>query len=326
MAANTMIDPPRSADDADGRSRNVLGAVLAGVGALLLVAGLMVHFYVVPALSVVPVDQKSVTQLEGKGATVFDTATLAPITTDLAVSARTVGDVKASDRAPKDTVVWVNTTTVKSSDGVIRSQSTKRAAFNETTAEAVNCCGNFYSTADGVRTPVARSGLMFKFPFDTQKQNYQVWDDTIAKPVTTRYKGTAKTAGHTTWVFENTVPATVVGTQDVPGSLFGAASNDNVTADSYYQNHNTYYVEPITGAIVNQVTATKSWFSYQGTDLVTTQATIAYTPKQIKDTYDVLGNQPQLLELAQSFLPWLVAIIGLGMIVAGVVMGRRRAV
>ena len=324
MAANTMIDPPRSADDTDGRSHNVLGAVLAGVGALLLVAGLMVHFYVVPALAVVPIDQNSVTSLAAKGATVFDTATLAPITTDLSVSARTVGDVKASEKAPDNTVVWVGTTTVKSADGVIRSQSTKRAAFNETTAEAVNCCGNFYSTAEGVRTPVTRSGLMFKFPFNTEKKNYQVWDDSLAKPVTTRYKGTAKTDGNTTWVFENTVPATVVGTQDVPGSLFGLASNDNVTADTYYQNHNTYYVEPITGAIVNQVTSTKTWFSYQGTDLVTTQATIAYTPKEIKETYDTLGNQPALLSLAQGPLPWLVALIGLGMIVGGFLIGRRR--
>jgi hypothetical protein len=143
--------------------------------------------------------------------------------------------------------------------------------------------------------------------------------------VTTRYKGTAKTQGHTTWVFENTVPPTVTGTQDVPGSLFGLASNDNVTADSYYQNHNTYYVEPITGAIVNQVTDTKTWFRYQGTDLVTTQATIAYTPKEVKETYDTLGNQPSLLNLAQGPLPWVVALIGLGMIVGGVMMGRRRA-
>jgi hypothetical protein len=328
MAANTLIDAPRSADGGThGGSRPLLGAILAGLGALLFVAGGLVHFYVVPALAVAPIDQNSVTSLEAKDATVFDTETLAPITTDLSIKARTVGDVAASKKAPDGILVWVGTTTVKSvPDGVVRSQSVKRVAFDENTAEAANCCGNFNETEDGVRTPVKRTGLVWKFPFNTEKKTYQVWDDTIGKAVATKYTGTEKLLGHTTWIFENDVPGTVVGTQDVPGSLLGQTSNDNVTADSYYQNHNKYYVEPITGAIVNQVTDTKSWFSYQGTDLVTTQAHIQYTQAQIKEMYDeTLGNQPLLLSLARGFLPWVVAIVGLGLIALGTVLGRRHA-
>jgi hypothetical protein len=324
MAANTL-DAQRSAGDEVGRERgSVLSVILAGVGALLLVVGLLIHFYAVPKLSVAPMDQNSVTSLEAKNATVFDTSTLKPITTDLFVKAHTVGDVEASKKAPGNAIVWVSTTTVKSLDGVIRSQSAKRAAFDQTTAEAVNCCGNFMESEQGVRVPVKRSGLMFKFPFNTQKKTYQVWDDTLAKAVTTTYKGTARVEGHKTYVFENDVPATVVGTQDVPGSVIGQATSDNVTADEYYQNHNTYYVEPVTGAIVNQVTDTKSWFSYNGSDLVTTQAQIAYTPQETKETYDVLGNQPQLLSLANGFLPWLVALVGLVLIGLGFAKNRRR--
>jgi hypothetical protein len=323
--ANTLIDAPRSADGGtEGEPRRLLAVVLAGLGALLFVVGGLVHFYVVPTLAVAPIDQNSVTSLEAKDATVFDTATLKPITTDLFVSAHTVGDVQASEKAPGDAIVWVSTTTVKSLDGVIRSQSAKRAAFDQTTSEAVNCCGSFIETEQGVRREVKRSGLMFKFPFDTEKKTYQLWDDTLGKAVTTTYKGTAKVLGHTTYKFENEVPATVVGTREVPGSVLGQESNDNVAADSYYQNHNTYYVEPVTGAIVNQVTDTKAWFSYGGQDLVTTEATIAYTPKEIRETYDTLGSQPTLLSLAAGFLPWLVAVIGLGMIGFGGVMGRRR--
>ena len=327
MAANTLIDAPRSADGGThGGSRPLLGAVLAGLGALLFVVGGLVHFYVVPALAVAPIDQNSVTSLEATDATVFDTGTLSAITTDLSVKARTVGDVEASKKAPDHTLVWVGTTTVTSSDGVIRSQEVKRAAFNEETAEAVNCCGNFIETEQGVRTPVTRTGLMWKFPFNTEKKTYQVWDDTLGKAVATKYTGTAKVLGHTSWVFQNDVPATVVGSQDVPGTLLGQATNDNVSADSYYQNHNTYYVEPITGAIVNQVTETKSWFSYEGNDLVTTQAKIHYTDAQVKEMYDkTLGNQPMLLSLAQGFVPWVVAFVGLGLIALGGALGRRQA-
>lgn len=325
MAANTLIDAPRSADGGThGGSRPVLGAVLAGLGALLFVVGALIRFYVEPTLAVAPIDQESVTSLEAKNATLFDTATLSPITTDLSVKARTVGDVAASEKASGDTLVWVSTTTITSSDGVIRSQSVKRAAFDEKTAEAVNCCGNFMETEEGVREEVTRSGLMFKFPFYTEKKTYQVWDDKLADTVETTYEGEAKVNGKTTYVFENEVPATVVGTQEVPGSVLGLESTDAVTADSYYQNHNTYYVEPVTGAIVNQVTETKAWFSYGENDLVTTEATLQYTEDEIKETYDVLGNQPLLLSLAHGFLPWVIAILGLGLIAAGTVLGRRR--
>jgi hypothetical protein len=181
-------------------------------------------------------------------------------------------------------------------------------------------------TEEGVREEVTRSGLMFKFPFYTEKKTYQVWDDRLAQPVKTTYKGTDKVNGKTTYVFENEVPPTVVGTQDVPGSVLGLESSDNVTADSYYQNHNTYYVEPVTGAIVNQVTDTKSWFAYGESELVTTEAQIAYTPEEIKETYDVLGARPQLLGLAHGFLPWVVSILGLGLIAVATLLGRRRQV
>jgi hypothetical protein len=326
MAANTMTDAPLHTDGHSGPApKPVLGAVLAGLGALLFVVGLLVHFYVVPQLAVVPIDQNSITTLEAKDATLFDTATLAPITTDLTVKARTVGDVEGSEDAPGDAYVWISTTTITSSDGVVRSQSAKRAAFDKVTAEAVNCCDNFMETEQGVRKKVTRSGLMFKFPFYTEKQSYQVWDDTLGKPVKTSYKGTADVDGHSTYVFENEVPATAVGTQDLPGSLFGQEGTANVTADKYYQNHNTYNVEPVTGAIVNQVTETKSWFSYADQDLVTTDATIAYTKDEIKETYDVLGSRAQLLGLAHGMVPWLVSILGLGLMAAGAYFGRRRA-
>lgn len=322
--ASTMIDAPRSADHHTPGGRQVLGLVLAGLGAFLVVVAALVRFYVAPTLAVAPIDQNSETSLEAKDAILFDTTTLAPITTDLSVVARTVGDVKASEKAPGDTLVWVSTTTIKSADGVIRSQSVKRAAFDESTAEAVNCCDNFMETEEGVRETVERSGLMFKFPFNTEKKSYQVWDDKLGEPVTTTYKGTAKVQGHTTYVFENDVPGTVVGTQEIPGSVL-ELDDAAVTADSYYQNHNTYYVEPITGAIVNQVTETKSWFAYEGRELVATDATIAYTEQEIKETYDMLGNQPTLLSLAQGFLPWVVGILGLLLIAYGSALTRRQA-
>lgn len=302
--------------------------IVAGVGALLFVVAAMVRFYVAPALAVAPMDQNSVTYLEARDALLFDSNpdVLAPITTDLTIRAKTVGDVKASEKAPGDAVVWTGTTTITSADGVIRSQSTKRAAFDKRTAEAVNCCGGFMETTQDVRQDVKRTGLMFKFPFGTEKKSYQVWDDTAAKAVTTTFKGVTKVHGMKAFVFENDVPATVVGSREVPGSILGIEGTDAVTADSYYQNHTTYYVEPVTGAIINQVQDTKSWLNYDGYELVTTKAHIQFTEAQVKDMVDnVLGSQPTLLSLTQGFVPWVVMVLGLGLIGLGLGLTRRHA-
>ncbi|HET6151924.1 MAG TPA: DUF3068 domain-containing protein [Marmoricola sp.] len=323
MAASTLEAPTSRKANNNGGSRPMLGATVAGVGALLAVVAGMVHFYVAPSLAVAPADQDSMTYLSAKDATVFDTKTLAPITTDLSVAAHTIGDVTASKKAPGDTVVWMNNTTITSSDGVIRSQSQKRAAFDAKTGAAVNCCDNFYESVKGERTKVNRSGLIYKFPFNTDKKTYTMWDDTAAKAVRTSYTGTSSVDGTKVYIFSSTVPAQSVGNQTIPASLLGLTGAD-VSADSMYQNSTKYYVEPITGAIMNQVTDTKSWFSYDGHELVTNDAHLSYTPKEIKDMHSTVGSKPGLLALAQGFLPWVVLLLGLVMVTIGTGLARRR--
>jgi len=327
--ATTTLDA-KSTNRREEGGHSIAGAALAGVGALLFVLALMVHFYVAPTLSIAPIDQDSVTHLQAKGATVFDTGTLKPITTDLSIAAHTVGDVKASKKAGGDTRVWMNNTTITSSDGVIRSQSQKRAAFNGKTAVGVNCasCDNYYMSEKDEKVATKLTGLLFKFPFGTKKTTYQVWDDTAAKAVPTRFTGTTKIEGLKIYVFENDVPATVVGSREVPASVFGLPGTDNVTANSYYQSHTVYYVEPVTGAIVNEASDVKNWFDYDGNQLVTTQAHLTYTPKQVTDmVHKTLGNQPSLLGKAKGWLPWVAGFLGLVLMSLGYALtqGRRHA-
>jgi len=322
--ATTTLDA-KSANRRNEGGRGAVGAALAGVGALLFVLALMVHFYVAPTLSIAPLDQDSVTRLEAKGATVFDTATLAPITTDLSIAAHTVGDVKATEKVGGDTRIWTNSTTITSSDGIVRSQSTKRAAFDGKTAVGVNCasCDNFYMTEKDEKVATKLTGLLFKFPFGTEKSTYQVWDDTAAKAVPTRYIGNATVEGLKVYKFENEVPATVVGDREVPRSVFGLEGNDNVVAQSFYSNRTVYYVEPVTGAIVNQASDTKSWFAYDGNELVTTEAHVTYTPQQVKEmVHKTLGNQPMLLGLADGWIPWAVLLLGLVLVAFGYAVTR----
>ena len=305
--------------------RGVAGPILAGLGTVLLAAGLMVHYYAVPKLAVAPKNQSSITSLEAKNATVFDTSTLKPITTDLSIKNRTVGNAAATEKAPAHTLVCVSTTTITSSDGVVRSQSASSTAFNEKTAEAVNCCGNFSETTKGQRVAVTPKGKVFKFPFFAKKQTYQLWDDTLEQTVKTQYAGTSKIKGLTVYKYISNVPASVVGHENLPASVFGLPGTGNVAADAYYQNSLTQWVDPITGAIIDRSGTQKNWYAAQGKELVTTDANIAYTDGEVSKMVDEVKTKSTLLRLGASIVPWLVSLLGLLLIVGGVLTGRRRS-
>lgn len=305
-----------------------IGPIVAGVGALLLIAGMLVHFYAVPALAKAPVGIDQITRLSATGATVFDIKTLKPITADLAVENLTRGDPKASHAkgVPSGTVVWASMTTIRSMpDKVIRSQNTASNALNAKTAEAVDCfaCTNFYEADKGVRTPTTPTGAVYKFPFFTQKHGYRVWDGTLNGAVTAAYTGTTSIQGMRVYTFASKVPATVIGHRSLPASIFGLPGTGNVDATTYYQNATTQYVEPATGAIINQVSDVKQWFAAQGKTVTTMAAHLAYTPGTVTTFVNHLQGDATRLNIVSGPVPWLVMGIGLLMIVGSAGASRR---
>lgn len=304
--------------------RRYLEPVLVGVGVFLVMAGVMTRFYAVPKLAVAPIDQYSVTSLEAKGATIFDSAKLAEITTDLSIKARTVGDVVSSEKAPANAVVWVSTNTTRSSDGVTRSQSVERAAFNKVSGVAVSCCNNFDESTKGERVPTSPKGQVFKFPFWTEKTTYSMWDSTAQRTVAAKYTGTTKVQGMNVYKFVSDLPDTVTGTLDVPASVLGMAGTENVAAENHYQNLTTYLVEPTTGGIVNQSMVQKQWLASGDHQLVTTAATIAFTKAQVADMVHQVKTKSILLRAAHGIGFYLLVIIGLLLAGAGVMLGLRR--
>jgi len=324
MSADIMEKTTKAAGHRPS-GRGMLGPILAGVGGVLLVVAGLIHFYAVPKLAVAPVNVDSITNLQATNATIFDTGTLKPLTTGLEVENRTVGDAEGSSKAPAHTVVWASMSTIRSSvDGEVRSRSTSSTAMNNKTAEAVNCCGNFDQAADGTRTPTHPTGLVYKFPFFTEKKTYQVWDDTLGKAVTTKYAGTTSIQGMRVYKFTSDVPATVIGQMSVPASVMGLPGKGNVDADSYYQNATTQYIEPATGAVINRVSQLKQWYSYQGHDLVTTEANdLGYTPQTVSKYVHDYQGKATMLKLVAGPVPWLVMALGLVLIGGGVAAARR---
>ncbi|GAA4096056.1 DUF3068 domain-containing protein [Nocardioides kongjuensis] len=303
--------------------RSKLAAVSVGLGVFLIVAAALVRFYAYPVLATVPPDYEGVTKLEATGAEVFnsDPEVLAPETTDLDISSRTIADSGA--KTPDGVVVWVNSTTVKRADGSIFQQSRERAPFDAKTGMAVDCksCDSWTEVAAGDREPAVRRGLIYKFPFNTQKKDYAVWDDTVGKAVDAKFKGEEKIDGLTVYKFVQTIDPTVVETREVPGSVFGSAEA-SVDADMVYGMTRTFWVEPETGSPVNRVENRTQELQYDGVDVPAFNGTVQYTKAQVDELVSDAKGNSTLLGGMKLVFPGLLLLLGAGLVAGGLVLGR----
>jgi hypothetical protein len=185
----------------------------------------------------------------------------------------------------------------------------------------VNCCGEYYETVEGEQTPVRHRGLIFKFPFDTQKQPYLWWDTTLLEAVPVEYDGVQDVAGLNTYRFVQTIEPSVVGTAEVPPELVGASGTEPVTADRVYSNERTLWVEPHTGVVIDRAEEQLSTLRYEGRDVVTTTAVdTSYSDETVASRIDEYGPLASQLNLVRNIVPLVGLAAGLVLLVVGLAL------
>lgn len=303
--------------------RSKLAAVSVGLGVFLIVAAALVRFYAYPVLATVPPDYEGVTKLEAKDAEVFnsDPEVLAPETTDLDISSRTIADSGA--KTPDGVVVWVNSTTVQRADGSVFQQSRERAPFDGTSGAAVDCasCDSWSEVAAGEREPAVRKGLVYKFPFDTKKKDYPVWDDTVGEAVDATFEGEERIDGLSVYKFVQRIEPTLVETREVPGSVFGS-TEASVDAEMWYEMTRTFYVEPETGSPVNRVENRVQELRYDGVSVPAFTGTVQYTEAQVDDLVGDAKSNSTLLGGMKLMFPALLVLLGAALVAAGLFLGK----
>jgi hypothetical protein len=195
-----------------------LRPVLAGLGAFLVVFGLLLRFYAAPRLIAAPSDFYAVISLTDPHASYFDEGTLTTIRNATLTFTNTIrGDSAASTGK---IAIWDSYTVLADPKRGVQLQATfQRSAFDRRTGELTNCCGA--SVNDDTRVRQDGIGLVF-WPIGTRPATYQVYDTNTERAWPATYRGTAVVQGLSTYVFTQQIPATVV--QQLPGvptSLFG---------------------------------------------------------------------------------------------------------
>jgi hypothetical protein len=256
--------------------RRVAGLIATGLGAFLLVSGLLLRFYVAGQVVRFPLNEYQIAALAGTDVTYFSPSLLKDVTgVTMRVTKTTEGDVAAgtSSRA-----VWTQFSYSYDATNAVAYQSlTQRSAFDRRTGALIGCCGETVGAYTG-----RQAGLAFVWPHGTRPRSYEIFDTTLLKPMGVQYAGRVTIDGLPTYRFVEHVPAEQFSTQKLPGSLVGLHGQPTVTLQEYYQAANTYWVDPVTGAVVDTSEDQKITLRDSGVQrLVLFQGDLKMTPRSI---------------------------------------------
>jgi len=301
--------------------RRVIGLVLAGLGAFLIVAALLLPTYVAGQLVKFPINTYVVTTLLGPNVSYFSPSMVRPVSgATMRITDTVKGDGAASTSS---TAVWDEFTYLYDvTNAKVFQYSSRRAAFDRRTSQLVDCCGAHV----GGNTSIHQSGLSgYVWPIGAEAQTYNVFDTTVNRPMPYTYAGMSAIHGITVYRFVEHVSHSRAGSQTLPGSLVGSPGQASVTLPEYYTATNTDYVDPQTGAILD-VTETQKLTLEDATGvqrLLLFNGTLAMTPQSVQAAVNLDQSGRNKLIAFKVILPIVAGVVGLAALVGGILLARR---
>jgi hypothetical protein len=259
-----------------------------------------------------PIDVNNTTHLEGQAAK-LDVSTGELVENPIYVLSITQTDTDAST---DETAVWVSKTCVVVDEGqdprvcldgkdpLLISASIDVFATDRVSALAVNDAKGLPDDAE------PHEGVINKWPFDAEKKTYPYWDGLVGEPVDAVFDRTETIEGMDTYVYRVEIAdAEIEIAEGVPGT---------------YDDVKEIWVEPATGAIVNQSDDQQRYLE-DGSQVLDLQ--IQFTEDQVKDSVSDTEESLFTLNLITKIVPLVGFIGGAVLLLAGilVLLRRRRA-
>jgi hypothetical protein len=277
----------------------------------------LLRHYAFPRLAKIPANQYQDMVLEAKDATLIDYGSMTAKKVPKVTIVQTLkGNVEASEKieqtAGKDVVVWDGLSYVVGPDGKMVSKIPERYIFDAHTQEPVHATGEM---VDG--DPVKREGIEFKFPFLTEKRDYEYFDAQARTSAPIHYKGTRTFRGVDVYYFEQTIPWTKVPfPKTMPVQGITPASIAKTGTTRWYTTVRKFWVEPLTGAPVYgeelHTEELRGGTLLGGRDKVTVFAgDVKMREDYIRHTVDLVKSNRTLVLLMTSYLPWGFLTLGL---------------
>ncbi|MEU7923118.1 DUF3068 domain-containing protein [Micromonospora zamorensis] len=313
-----------------------VGAALFGLGVLLLVFAAGLPFYVAPSVTKLPYDLEPTTSVaEAKNAKflkitrVGESVSIEVLQGDLVSSVEVIPQPDDTrDRLPKelkgDAVIWDVYQTVKRGDtpDVVSQYSTELALYRISGA-AAPWKEQWLNESGAEQTPVGNvnySGQIYKFPFGTDKRDYQVFDRDLKRAVPAKFVGTEKVKGIEAYRFEQRIENEVLNTPEASlKPLLGRFAPAATSGQIVYSNTRTLWIDPVTGSYVNvREQQNKELRPDTGTATVLLDADFNYNDDTVSRSVETVKDNRFKIGLISFWGPIAAGVLGLIALVVGV--------
>ncbi|MET8949413.1 DUF3068 domain-containing protein [Streptomyces sp. NPDC004393] len=314
--------------------RRKAGLFLLALAVFFTALSPLLRWYVFPRLAKVPANQYQTMVLQAKNATLLDYSTMTPRTVPEVTVVQTLkGNVEAARTVRRttgrDVVVWDSLSYAQGPDGQMVSRIPERYIFDAHSQQPVHAAGEMVD-----QDPVRRDGIEFKWPFLTQKRDYEYFDAQARVTAPIHYKGTRTFRGVTVYYFEQTIPWTKVPfpkVMPVKGITPEGVAKTGTTR--WYTTVRRFWVEPLTGAPVYGEEIHKE--ELRGGALLGGRARVTAFAGDVKMREDYIRSTVALVKhnrlpilLLTSYLPWGFLSLGLCLLALSLYLearGRRPA-
>jgi hypothetical protein len=283
--------------------RRKVGAGLAFVGGFLLVLGVLAQVYAPGQLMKTPLDVDETTHLTGT-AQLSDGESLESTPVN-AVSITHTDSAKSDD----DVAVFSNSSCLVKAEGdvgnCVSSDDPENRLISATTDNFASDRVSGIAVNDPKYLPAdaePHEGLINKWPFESEKKTYPYWSGDLGKAVPAVYDHTEKVEGLVCYVYVATVT-------DAPIEV---AEGVDGTLDST----STIYVEPLTGAIQNQVEHIEQSIDGDPVAIIDLQ----FSPDQLKKSHDDVAPKVSQLKLLTETVPLIGYLVGIPLLLIGLAL------
>jgi hypothetical protein len=331
---------------------------LLGLGAALLIAALLLSTYTNSRIAKIPLDLDATLISDGTG-TAFDPQSLNAERFKVDRDVPMVQQEQISVESPSNAdVVTLQVgsslrRTDKQQDAGLLLALVDTVTVNRSTAEAVSSESNPGGAVQKPRameddkppTNIAlpHDGLAYRFPFDTEKKTYSVFDPIAQKAFDANYDGEEDVNGLTTYRFSQNIGYDADGKLVEPvkyASLYQDNADSEVTARAamwdvpgepdepitmsrYYAAQRTFWVDPVSGTIVKK---DEHGYHYYARDPLKPEVPfvdykVSFDEETVEAQIASAGDERDRVALWSRILPITFTAMGLVLLVGGAVLG-----
>ncbi|MFJ9368505.1 DUF3068 domain-containing protein [Nocardia sp. NPDC101769] len=333
-------------------TRRTVACVLVGLGAMLLVAAIMVPTYTVSRLAKTPLDLEITTVAtnpqNGAPSEVLDSKSLtsgtgsAKVDQNVPLVSQRFLTVENPSDASEMTIQAGQTLrrTDKQGDTGLLTATIDRVTVDRKTGAPVDSVdggpnGAIAVTVDkkgeSVMDPVQHTGLQYRFPIGTDKKTYPYFDLNVRKTFDINYVEETEINNLKVYHFQMTVPVTDLSTVansptnklTLPAEKWGVEGDGDVTMARFYTNIRDLWVEPQTGTVIKGQEQIHLFYARSGDkpEVTALKSTLVFDENTIESQISVAKDNIDKLSLYGRILPILLGVLGLVFLLVGLLLG-----